>query len=97
MKVVFVKSWLLFVVMIIVLYISNMVIFHNIPNVSEIAIFERDMAIRRNIMEKACRANGLDVRGKDSLHQPKYTEYIIAKQNNTNLVWCPVFKAASTR
>ena len=97
MKAVFVTSLLLIGVMIIVLYNSNMFIFPNIPNVSEIAIFEHDMAIRRNIMQTACKANGLDVRGEDSLHQPISRQYIIAKQNNTNLVWCPVFKAASTR
>ena len=55
------------------------------------------MALRRNIMQTACKAHGLDVRGKDSLHQPKSREYIIANQNNGNLVWCPVFKSGSSR
>ena len=96
-KVVFLLSLVLFLVMLIVLYNSNIIVFHDIPNVSEITIFKNDMAIRRNTMQTACKANGLDVRGEDSLHQPNSNWYIIAKQSDTNLVWCPVFKAGSTR
>ena len=48
-------------------------------------------------MYKACRENGLDKEGKDELHQPKGWEYFIADYKNTKLVWCNIFKSASTR
>ena len=94
--------WLLFAVM--RLFLNN----HNVSlntifedeldlRRSEMSIFEYDMALRRNIMQKACKAHGLDVRGEDALHQPNAWEYIISKHNDTNLVWCPVFKSGSTR
>ena len=59
--------------------------------------FERDNHERINTLHKACRKHGLDRKGKDSLHQPKGWEYFIAEHNNSKLVWCNIFKSASTR
>ena len=96
-KIVFAPCLVVFGVVIPILYTSNILVFLNIRSISEITIFENDMALRRNIMKTACKAHGLDVRGKDLLHQPKSSNYIIANLNNTNLVWCPVFKSGSSR
>ncbi|XP_034246572.1 carbohydrate sulfotransferase 11 isoform X2 [Thrips palmi] len=52
------------------------------------------MAARRAELRDACIRTGLDVPSNDSLHQPNPWEYLINTQHH--LVWCNVFKAAST-
>ena len=59
--------------------------------------FEEDTKKRLNTMQKACKKHGLDIKGTDTLHQPKGWEYFIADYGSTNLVWCNIFKSASTR
>ena len=59
--------------------------------------FESDVTIRVKIMQEACKHHGLDKRGEDSLHQPYSWEYLIAKEKNTTLVWCNIFKSGSSR
>ena len=72
--------------------------FFNTRNVSQYIFKESDeMALRRNILQKACKSHGLDVRGKDALHQPNPGKFVIAKQRDTNLVWCQVHKSGHTR
>lgn len=58
--------------------------------------FEADIDSRRNVMRQACRHHGLDRRGEDSLHQPNPWEYFIAEKNDIKLVWCNIFKSASS-
>lgn len=55
------------------------------------------MKIRKYLMNKECRKHGLDERKNDSLHQPYAWEYLIAKHGEVNLVWCNIFKSASSR
>ena len=59
--------------------------------------FEYVTEERLDTMHEACRKHGLDRKGTDSLHQPKGWEYFIAEHNKTKLVWCNIFKSASTR
>ena len=59
--------------------------------------FDDVMAFRVETMRAACRYHGLDTRGSDVAHQPNPWEYLIAKRDNVNLVWCNVFKAGSSR
>ena len=74
----------------------GILLFFNL-RVSEEEEFESDVTIRMNIMQEACKHHGLDRRGEDSLHQPYSWEYLIAKENNTTLVWCNIFKSGSSR
>ena len=79
-------------------FFVGIIYFFNIRNGSEYIILESDeMDLRRNILQKACKSHGLDVRGKDALHQPNPWQYVIAKQSDTNLVWCQVHKSGHTR
>ncbi|KAE8750440.1 hypothetical protein FOCC_FOCC002734 [Frankliniella occidentalis] len=52
------------------------------------------MAARRAELRDACARTGLDVPNNDSLHQANPWEFLINNQHH--LVWCNVFKAAST-
>ncbi|KAJ1530571.1 hypothetical protein ONE63_005455 [Megalurothrips usitatus] len=52
------------------------------------------MAARRAELRDACARTGLDVPSNDSLHQANPWEFLINTQHH--LVWCNVFKAAST-
>ena len=52
------------------------------------------MRERRELKEKICHKFGLDVAGNDTLHQVKPWEYFINKEYK--LVWCNIFKSAST-
>ncbi|XP_018322881.1 carbohydrate sulfotransferase 11 isoform X1 [Agrilus planipennis] len=49
---------------------------------------------RRNHLRKTCKLLGLNKVGNDSLHKPNPWEFLINKKYQ--LVWCNVFKAAST-
>ena len=55
---------------------------------------KRRMRDRRQHMKAACHRLGLDKRGHDSLHNINPWEYFINHKHN--LVWCSVFKSAST-
>lgn len=59
--------------------------------------FENDMKERKNQMQIACTHHGLDKPGEDPLHQPNPWEYFIAETKDMNIVWCNVFKSASSR
>ncbi|XP_063242601.1 carbohydrate sulfotransferase 11 [Bacillus rossius redtenbacheri] len=52
------------------------------------------MASRRGRLREACSLLGLDAAGNDSLHRPNPWEFLISRPHR--LVWCNVFKAAST-
>ena len=52
------------------------------------------MKRRKDVMKTACHRLGLDRHGPDTLHQVKPWEYFINRKYN--LVWCNVFKSAST-
>lgn len=45
-------------------------------------------------MKKTCTYLGLNIPGNDSLHTPNPWEFLV--HNKHRLVWCNVFKAAST-
>lgn len=52
------------------------------------------MTLRRKHLEETCHNLGLDIPGNDSLHKPNAWEFLVNHQYH--LVWCNVFKAAST-
>ncbi|XP_070499217.1 carbohydrate sulfotransferase 11 [Chironomus tepperi] len=55
---------------------------------------ESRMMLRNLHLIERCAFFGLDQRGNDSLHKPNSWEFLISKKYH--LVWCNVFKAAST-
>ena len=59
--------------------------------------FDADTRSRMHTMRRACKNHGLDKKGEDNLHQPNPWEYFIAETKDVNLVWCNIFKAASSR
>lgn len=52
------------------------------------------MEKRRKHLKKACRNFGLDIPANDTLHRPNSWEFLVNKEHR--LVWCNVFKAASS-
>ncbi|KAL1129815.1 hypothetical protein AAG570_012759 [Ranatra chinensis] len=52
------------------------------------------MTARRRALKEACARLGLDRAANDSLHRPNPWEFLINKEYH--LVWCNIFKAAST-
>ncbi|XP_014249508.1 carbohydrate sulfotransferase 11 isoform X2 [Cimex lectularius] len=52
------------------------------------------MFYRKQKMKEACARYGLDKSGNDSLHKPNPWEFLINKKYH--IVWCNIFKAAST-
>ncbi|XP_054277247.1 carbohydrate sulfotransferase 11-like [Macrosteles quadrilineatus] len=58
------------------------------------AVMEARMGWRRRTLKEACSRYGLDVPGNDSLHRPNAWEFLINKKYH--LIWCNVFKAASS-
>ena len=62
---------------------------------SDVDLYEENiMSKRRKVMHEACHQEGLDELGYDALHQVNPWEYFINKKHK--LVWCNVFKSAST-
>jgi len=55
---------------------------------------EARMVQRRHHLKQTCTMLGLDVPGNDSLHHPNPWEFLVNRPYH--LVWCNVFKAAST-
>lgn len=58
------------------------------------SLVQKRLEERRRFMKIACKNFGLDVVGNDSLHKPNPWEFLVNKKYH--LVWCNVFKAAST-
>ena len=56
--------------------------------------FTRVMKERRRVMRAACEKEGLDREAEDDLHKVKPWEYLINRKYS--LVWCNVFKSASS-
>ncbi|XP_026477900.1 carbohydrate sulfotransferase 11-like, partial [Ctenocephalides felis] len=52
------------------------------------------MEARKAHLQEACSRLGLDVPGNDSLHRPNPWEFLVNREHH--IVWCNVFKAAST-
>ncbi|KAG5678472.1 hypothetical protein PVAND_008142 [Polypedilum vanderplanki] len=61
---------------------------------NEMENIEARMMMRNLHLIERCAFYGLDQRGNDSLHKPNPWEFLINKKQH--LVWCNVFKAAST-
>ncbi|XP_046436283.1 carbohydrate sulfotransferase 11 isoform X1 [Neodiprion fabricii] len=55
---------------------------------------EYRLADRRNFLAEKCAEEGLDKPGNDSLHKPNAWEFLVNRQHH--LIWCNIFKAAST-
>ncbi|XP_048510226.1 carbohydrate sulfotransferase 11-like isoform X2 [Athalia rosae] len=55
---------------------------------------EYRLSDRRTFLAKKCAEEGLDRPGNDSLHKPNAWEFLVNRQHH--LIWCNVFKAAST-
>ncbi|KAF2878661.1 hypothetical protein ILUMI_27510 [Ignelater luminosus] len=58
------------------------------------SIVETRLEERKKYLKQACKNFGLDIPGNDSLHKPNPWEFLVNKKYH--LVWCNVFKAAST-
>jgi hypothetical protein len=67
---------------------------HLPSNLRNLSAVEKRLEKRRLHLEKACKYLGLNVPGNDSLHKPNPWEFLV--DNKHHLVWCNVFKAAST-
>ncbi|KAJ3648625.1 hypothetical protein Zmor_020417 [Zophobas morio] len=63
-------------------------------NLHNLTAVEKRLERRRLHLRKACKYLGLNVPGNDSLHKPDPWEFLIDVKHR--LVWCNVFKAAST-
>lgn len=55
---------------------------------------ERRLIARRKFLTERCAEEGLDRSGNDSLHRLNAWEFLVNKEYH--LIWCNVFKAAST-
>lgn len=55
---------------------------------------EQRLIGRRKFLTEKCAEEGLDRPGNDSLHRPNAWEFLVNKKYH--LIWCNVFKAAST-
>jgi chondroitin 4-sulfotransferase 11 len=55
---------------------------------------EMRMSKRRKYLADRCFEEGLDKPGNDSLHRPNAWEFLVNRDHH--LIWCNVFKAAST-
>lgn len=60
----------------------------------EMEMIEERMRQRTERLAQKCSEFGLDIRRNDSLHKPNSWEFLVNKRYH--LVWCNVFKAAST-
>ncbi|XP_043477439.1 carbohydrate sulfotransferase 11 isoform X1 [Leptopilina heterotoma] len=61
---------------------------------SSLAETEMRLGDRRNFLTEKCIQEGLDRSGNDSLHRANAWEFLINREYH--LIWCNVFKAAST-
>lgn len=59
-----------------------------------VTLIAKRLEMRRKHLKKMCRVLGLDRPGNDTLHRPNPWEFLV--DNKHHLVWCNVFKAAST-
>lgn len=57
-------------------------------------MIEKRMLMRNERLTKKCNEFGLDIRRNDSLHKPNPWEFLVNKRYH--IIWCNVFKAAST-
>ncbi|XP_031346032.1 carbohydrate sulfotransferase 11 [Photinus pyralis] len=57
-------------------------------------VVQKRLEERKRYLKQACNNFGLDIIGNDSLHKPNSWEFLVNKKYH--LVWCNVFKAAST-
>lgn len=55
---------------------------------------EQRLIARRKFLAEKCAEEGLDRPGNDSLHRPNAWEFLVNREYH--LIWCNVFKAAST-
>lgn len=55
---------------------------------------ERRMDDRQQLLDAKCHEYGLHRSGNDSLHRPNAWEFLVSRQHH--LIWCNVFKAASS-
>ncbi|XP_071556798.1 carbohydrate sulfotransferase 11 [Temnothorax nylanderi] len=55
---------------------------------------EQRLTARRKFLAEKCAEEGLDRPGNDSLHRPNAWEFLVNREYH--LIWCNVFKAAST-
>lgn len=55
---------------------------------------EARLAARRKYLTEKCAQEGLDRPGNDSLHRPNAWEFLVNREHH--LIWCNIFKAAST-
>ncbi|XP_044265531.1 carbohydrate sulfotransferase 11 [Tribolium madens] len=67
---------------------------HLEPSLHNLTGVEKRLERRRLHLQKACKLLGLNVPGNDSLHKPNPWEFLVDTKHH--LVWCNVFKAAST-
>ncbi|CAD6228175.1 GSCOCG00006390001-RA-CDS [Cotesia congregata] len=61
---------------------------------STMAETEQRLIERRKLLTKRCSESGLDRPGNDSIHKPNAWEFFVNR--DYHLIWCNIFKAAST-
>ncbi|KAI8115512.1 Carbohydrate sulfotransferase 9 [Lucilia cuprina] len=61
---------------------------------SDMLKVEKRMERRRKLLSEKCTELGLDVVGTDSWHKPNPWEFLVNKKHH--IIWCNVFKAASS-
>ncbi|XP_037937652.1 carbohydrate sulfotransferase 9 isoform X2 [Teleopsis dalmanni] len=61
---------------------------------SDMLMVEKRMERRRKLMQEKCADYGLDAIGNDSWHKPNPWEFLVNRKYH--IIWCNVFKAASS-
>lgn len=73
---------------------SNLTPEEKLMEEAAIAETEKRLYERRKFLADKCAKEGLDRAGNDSLHRPNAWEFLVNREYH--LIWCNVFKAAST-
>lgn len=73
---------------------SNLTPEEKLMEEAAIAETEKRLYERRKFLADKCAKEGLDRSGNDSLHRPNAWEFLVNREYH--LIWCNVFKAAST-
>ncbi|XP_037905578.1 carbohydrate sulfotransferase 11 isoform X3 [Hermetia illucens] len=61
---------------------------------SKLELVEQRMKARQKLLAQKCSQLGLDIPGNDSIHKPNSWEFLV--NHKYHLIWCNVFKSASS-
>ncbi|XP_022907704.2 carbohydrate sulfotransferase 11 [Onthophagus taurus] len=74
--------------------ISDAVISSQVKLTKNLTAVAERLEKRKMFLKRTCSNLGLDIPGNDSLHKPNAWEFLVNTQDH--IIWCNVFKAAST-